>query len=330
MNQKISSSKQETGKAVWNYSVAVEKWRLYAYMCFWLIVAFAVTVTRIWTVPYLKEGDGGEGCGPFKRDGGLFNLTRGQGFDFKTQTHLMELFGFANVCTNWDYYPAREYTAIVYPLFELPLLIYLFLDYIASDLAYKRGEIDRWFFIFQKITFCINFVLCTQFRMIFVALAYENPRGHTAGFLGLQIALVLLAIENTLFIIFTNRRSKHEKMVALFYLACLCTIDFFKISATIYVVTHGYGAPWTMDQSHIGNLKVGEVVDKIWMFFNAIMPLLIAFYRSRVDEPIKIAIFNDDSYINRNDISLNPSELEESAVRESTTFLYTTSLSKVE
>jgi len=320
--------------AVWSYSVPVEKWRMYSYFNFWLMIAFAITVTNIWGIPYLEEGDGGEGCGPFKRDGGVFGLTRGQGFDFKTQTHLQELFGYPNICTNWDYYPSRELTAMIYPLFELSLLVYLFLDYVATYLAYKRGEIDRWFFLLSKFIFYINFLLCTQFRMIFIIIAYENPKGHTAGFLGLQIAMVLLAIENTLFTIFTKRAYGYlksvrvTKIVALIYLTCLCVIDFFKINATIHIVMHGVAPPWTLDQSNIGNLKVGQVVDYIWMVFNAVLPFFIALIRSRTDEPIKIAIFIDESHTNKEDVLLNPSMLEESAVTESTSSLYRRSSSK--
>jgi hypothetical protein len=40
--------------------------------------------------------------------------------------------------------------------------------------------------------------------MVFIVIAYDNMRGHMAGFLGLQITLVMVAILNTAYIIETE------------------------------------------------------------------------------------------------------------------------------
>ena len=88
----------------------------------------------------------------------------GEGFDFYTQNHLRERFGFSNICTNWDYSPSRELTGMIYPIFEYALMIYLVLDFINTKLAYQRGELTEWFWIFSKIVFPVNVFLGTQFR----------------------------------------------------------------------------------------------------------------------------------------------------------------------
>ncbi len=77
---------------------------------------------------------------------------------------MIQLFGFANICANWDYSPSRELTAMVYPLFEYSLLVYLCLDFLQTQLSYKRGELNEWFYTFAKIVFPINIFLCAQFR----------------------------------------------------------------------------------------------------------------------------------------------------------------------
>jgi len=51
-------------------------------------------------------------------------------------------------------------------------------------------------------------VLCSQFRMIFVMLACENVRGHTAGFLGLQLVLVMVPVSMH----FTFRKRKFNTL----------------------------------------------------------------------------------------------------------------------
>ena len=63
---------------------------------------------------------------------------------------------------------------MVHPLFEHSLLLYL-------SARYWRAA---------HIVFPFQIILCTWVRIIFVIVAYENVRGHTAGFLGLQIVIV--------------------------------------------------------------------------------------------------------------------------------------------
>lgn len=228
----------------------------------------------------------------------------GQGFDFKTQSHLMQLFGFNNICTNWDYSPSRELTAMVYPLFEYSLIVYLCLDFMATAIAYKRGELEEWFWKASKIIFPLCIVLCSQFRMIFVCIAYENVQQHTAGFLGLQIALMLVALQNTLFIWDANIKYeqlgsdiKNTRRAAVAYLIGDLLICSFKIRATIFVVMNGYGAPWTMAPTFIPGKCVGQIVDLVWMVFNAFIPLLIANFRSMNEVPLTFTISQNAVYV---------------------------------
>ena len=97
------------------------------------------------------------------------NLHKGEGFDFATQTHLQQNFGYAYVNPLWnlaseEYSPAREITAMVYPLFEFSLIIYIILNFVTTILANRRGELTVWFWQFSKAAFAITLILFTQFR----------------------------------------------------------------------------------------------------------------------------------------------------------------------
>lgn len=300
------------GDPVLEYQWASETWRFYAYVNIWIVFISAMLMTRKWVVPYLAAGPEIEGdtCGPFayRENSSLPDVKPGEGFDFYTETHLQDFFGFSNICTNWDYTPARELTAMIYPIFEYSLMIYLGLDFLATKLSYQRGELNEWFWTFSKIIFPLNVFLGTQFRMIFVCIAYEQVQQHTAGFLGFQVVLVLVAIQNTLFIIDSNivypslGGIKKTRMAAITYLCCVLFIGFFKIRATIYVVQNAKGADWTLKDSPIPNWKVGQLVDRIWMIINAIMPLGISYYRSKNEAAIKFTITSEEpSYVGHED-----------------------------
>ncbi len=175
----------------------------------------------------------------------------------------------------------------------------------ATTLANKRGELESWFWTFSKIVFPINFLLCSQFRQCFAIISYVNPRGHTAGFLGLQLALILTAIQNMLFVYDTNtayekfgsthkERLENTRMWALIYVIGDLLVSIPKMQTCIYVVFYGHTTSWAMKKSFISELLVGQVLDYVWMIFNAVIPLFISYFRSTNEKPIKI-VFSQDA-----------------------------------
>jgi len=140
--------------------------------------------------------------------------------------------------------------------------------------------------------FPIQIAFCALFCLIFVMLAYENVCGHTSGFLLLQIALVTTSILNTYYIIETKVQfflGKHTKTVARVYIIDDVIISAFKIGFSAYIVFglgldsngEGHVYPPFAHEILFGDSKFGDVVDKMWMVFNAICPLIISYIRSR-------------------------------------------------
>jgi len=131
--------------------------------------------------------------------------------------------------------------------------------------------------------------------MIFVFIAYSNPQGHTAAFLGLQIALILVALQNTMYVLMTgqsyptiNLSAEKTKMVGITYLVCLLAISSIKIWASCFIVANGVGPDFYKRDSFIPGLVNGKLVDYVWMTFNAIIPFVIALVRSKNEDPIHL------------------------------------------
>jgi len=297
---------EENDEAAIKFTVSPESWRFFAYLMFWLMSIIAITVSNLFVKPYLAKGpEDGSTCGPFKRNNPDFGVFPGEGFNFPDQTHLVEEFGYNNICSNWDYSPSREVIATFYPLFEYSLIVYLCLDYLATAIANKRGEIKPWFYRLSQIIFPICIFLCSQFRMIFIYLAYESLALHTAGFLGLQVALVLVALHNAVFVWSCNiaykqlggpeNGLKHTRIGVIVYLICDIIISIFKICSNMYFIIHGGSAPFTLVQ--VGAVVSGQVIDWIWMIFNAIIPMFLSFFRSRNEAPLTFVISKKSIYI---------------------------------
>ncbi len=117
-------------------AIAAESWRFIACITFWIMVILAVIGTRVIVIQRLAAGpdnkEGDSTCGPYNQE---VLPGPGLGFDFETQNLLIQKFGYSNICSYWDYSPAREIVAMFYPLFEHSLLIYLVLEFLTVALA---------------------------------------------------------------------------------------------------------------------------------------------------------------------------------------------------
>merc|ERR1712038_198238 len=132
------------------------------------------------------------------------------------------------------------------------------------------------------------------FRMIFVIIAYEDLSGHTAGFFGFQLTMIITAVMNTAFIIDTKAEfrwlggRKGTLIASYTYLAMQLAISPLKLVLTAYIVFGGGAASWSTNK--IGSVLVGEFIDNIWFVCNAVLPLLIAILRAMSEPPLKIAV----------------------------------------
>lgn len=269
------------------FKVNPESCRFIAYIFFWLMCLFAIIMTKFVAAPLLAAGpDDGSTCAPFED---------GKGFNVATDSHLNRAFGFNNICVNWDYTPSRELTAMVYPLFEYSLLIYIVLDFTCSAVSYSKGFVSHRFWTLHRICFPFMIILCAWFRMIFVVLAYANVAGHTAGFLGLQICLVMVAILNTVFMLETKVEYdflggiRGTRIAAYTYIIGDLTISGIKVYLTTMVVI-GAGYPEWAKSHLVSGKNVGQVVDMVWMIFNAILPVIISYIQSKSEKPLKFTI----------------------------------------
>jgi len=295
------------GGSSYSITLPVERMRLIAYFFFVTLCGFALILFNTLVLPRIEAGapDGTPteemGCGPFNRDvengsNGMkdFGLHFGEGFNLEN-SHLTELFGFVNVCVLWDYTPAREIVAMYFPLFEYSLAGYVMLDLIYITLSHKRGEIPDWYFSLVKIVSPFTILLIAWFRMIFVMIAYSNPEEHTLAFLGMQLALVSVVIMNSLFIILSGQSYPSIGLtkgtttkLAYAYLICNICVSSIKIGATAFIVQNTVAPNWYKIPSFIPGYCMGMVLDRVWMLFNAVLPIVIAYVRMSNEKPMTI------------------------------------------
>lgn len=269
------------------------------------MVAFAIGVKELLVKERIAAGPIIEGsvCPPFDRTDEKLGVEPGKGFDVDTQNHVIGVSGMNNICVNWDYTPARELTAMVYPAMEYTFIVYIVLDFVADYIANMRGQLSGFIWTFTKIVFPINFFLASQFRMIFVCKADEDTKNHTLGFLGLQVAMFLIAVQNTLgvyscesgypFCDFLGggeeKRVKNTRRVAAVYLVMVVVIDFvYFFNIANKIKTGEWSTLWLSEVAF--GINFAEMVDKLWLVSNMVVPLFIALHRSKNDSPLQFTI----------------------------------------
>jgi len=295
------------------FVISAESVRFLTFVCFFGFIGFSIVMNRWLVVPRLLPEENDDGtfvdrgqCGPFEDKIENDIVDRRYGFDVLTESHLQAWFGFSNICTNWDYSPSRELTAMVFPLFEYSIVAYFILNYIQCGIQHKRGELSDGYMRAMKILTPIQIIFCIWFRLIFVYIAYESPRGHTMGFMFLQYALIIMNIMNPLYVLETNQSYKFldflgcgkfngTRVFAWTNMIITLVVALAKLYSTTYIVfdfgdvdnTGIIFPPFYRNTMFLGKI-VGWWVDKVFMIFVATMPLLISFARWKVEPAMTV------------------------------------------
>lgn len=94
------------------FEIHPESLRQLAYIGFWIMAALA----HVFSAVFVPEG-------------------------MIEHSHLLDVFGFNNICVYWDYRPSREWIGMMYPFVEIFFLSYIVLDFVHLRLACKSHSI---------------------------------------------------------------------------------------------------------------------------------------------------------------------------------------------
>lgn len=240
-------TKPNAGSDLITFKFNVETLRVIAYCNFWFMVIFAIIVTKI-SVPEEKI----------------------------TNSALVGMFGYNNICVYWDYSPSRELTALVYVFVEIPLLLYVFCNGLRAHHAFLQGRVSSTYHKAAIILLPAMIIILAWFRMIFVVIAFENVVGHTVGFEGLQVSLVFIAILNNEYHhqvgTFQPDHIFRRLKLGLVYAIFVTLVTTVKLTLTISLFV-GHPVVNTKDPS---GAAFAQFFDILWMILNAVIPLLIA------------------------------------------------------
>ena len=277
----IASARREkrSVQAAITFNLQPEFLRMVTYVMFWFMVGCSILFHKTLVLPKGAEAcQTGESC--------LFPVDM-------SNTPLTRTLGYNNICINWDYTPSRELTAMIYPFVEYPLIAYAVIDYVQIYRDYLDKDLPSWFFKLATGVLPIKILLLAWFRMIFVFEAFKSTTFHTMPFVGLQISLVLVALQNALYWT-THKTPLYVKQLGQAwtnrliwaYVVCLVLVTAFKIT---FVTSIFLGSP-VLDIHNGFSNSVCALADKVWMLLAAVIPFFLAAYQRRIEVPLTISI----------------------------------------
>ncbi|GMH60811.1 hypothetical protein TL16_g03130 [Triparma laevis f. inornata] len=258
-----------------------ESLRLSGYLAFWFMVAVSIIVTKAKVTEDLEN------------------------------TLLIEWFGYNNICVYFDFNPAREVAAMIYPLVEYCLFLYLLASHLHVWCSWRQKLVSRRFLLIDRVLVIIETILMSWFRMVFVIKAPDDIKGHTYGFLGLQVVLCIVAIKNLVYfhkihmsplqimqqqLGFPNLlNEKGQDIVGGTYVVLLVGVTVFKMA---FCLTTFAGNPFidTKTKGSSGQ-KIAQLADVIWMLLAAVVPAIIAFFQRKHTDTLHIGLGFDESKV---------------------------------
>jgi len=119
----------------------------------------------------------------------------------------------------------------------------------------------------------------------------EGSLGHTLGFFCLQLSLILVSLENVLFINLTGVEYPFLGARGTKVASCLCFVAILPL--TLFKICVAFTA---LIGIAIDNFEVvGKTVDHLWMVLVAFMPILFAQVGRKTEAFLKIAFERENS-----------------------------------
>jgi hypothetical protein len=230
---------------------------------------------------------------------------------------LVRALGYNNICIFWDYNPSMWIIAMVYPFVEIPLLLYIVLNWLRQREDFKNGRtnVPYWYYHVITVTTGLELVLFSWFRMIFVNRAFNpnavsdgNPSpidalakysadgiaGHTLPFAGFQLAMTLNAMQNFAYYgfhttVFTGKMALLSKAYILAMV--LVTIAKFVVTwSQICKYNKWFDICYDIafDLRDPSRTHMARAIDVAWSVLVALIPCFLATYLRRHSRPFKV------------------------------------------
>jgi hypothetical protein len=140
-------------------------------------------------------------------------------------TAIYKLFGFNHLCNVLDHEPSRTITAMIWPLWEIPFLLYVIFNFLRIQDAYREKKAPGYTFFVAAIFLPIEILLTLWVRIIYVWSPEVNFLNHYLPYICLQVLLFLVAFENALyFYAMKSLPFKNNRKIGIAYIVLLFVV----------------------------------------------------------------------------------------------------------
>ncbi len=235
INKKID---EKNKKIIWE--INPEGIRLYAYLCFWLLVAIGAWLT----INYSNV-------------------------DFQNNP-LFHMFGYNNICILFDAYPSTYVLPSIWVINFLLLTSYIIASWLRIYEAYLVLKVTTLDFTLFSISSGIELISIILFTTVFSITPEESMFFHIGPFTFLILALSLLSIKNYIYYNRVANLTKNENLLGSIYLV----IHLFASIAKITMQINGLSGDYFYDT--MAYVEFHQLIDRLWMITAAVIPIYIS------------------------------------------------------
>ena len=219
------------------WKISPEGLRLYAYVCFWVVVLIGG-----WLTIYYSDVK----------------------FD---DNPLIHHFGYNNICIFFDTYPATFVLPSIWVINFLLIVSYIVTSWLRIYQGYLLSNISQTSFVLFSASSTIEFICLCLFTTIFSVSPEESLFFHLAPFTCLIFALSFLSIKNYVYYKKVAKLTENEKILGLLYLAVHLFASSVKLIYQINFLSGDILYPT------LAYVSFNQYIDRLWMLTAALLPI---------------------------------------------------------
>jgi len=229
--------------------ISPEKFRVIAYTCFGVLVGTGILLTKFFA-------------------------------NMPEETVIHSVYGYDNICINFDYPPATYVVPTMWCVFLVPWVGYILTFWLRASIRLDEGKLSATAY-YTMSGFSVFEVLCAlYFIQVFVSKPHDHPDPiygltmHQHPFTIFIVSIFTMSFKSAWYFSSLGKLSSMQKFTAYSFIVLLFAMTVQKVTIEINAMA---GGPLWVPSSETAMI-VGSLADKLWTVLATVVPALVTYF----------------------------------------------------
>jgi len=245
-----SSASGMSGQPHTQLVVSPERLRVIAYVCFSMLVAVGVVLTTLFADVVPEE------------------------------TVIYSVYGYNNICINFDYPPATYVVPTMWCVFLVPWIGYILTFWLRAGVRRDEGRLSALAYRAMSVFSFFEVACALYFIQVFVSKPYDSSDPifglamHQHPFTIFIVSIFTMSLKCVWYFWSTGKLNATQKVTHFVFIVLLFGMTLAKVTTEINAIT---GGPLWVPNSPTAT-AVGGLADKFWTVLATIVPALVTYF----------------------------------------------------